>query len=331
VEDFDAGSWDSLIRLVVELPSDLQDIYAKKLRQTLNSLNDEKKVEVLRKVLTWILLARRPLKLGELMTALAIEPDTRNVPPEGKEYRRIGRFIAEHITPFVTISTSVLSGNMKPRGALMDPSATVRLVHESAREFLEESCTVESAWETWPELSIDVAKGHESLARSCLVYLGCKEFECGWIGPRAENEVGLVVVDEKTKGELQSYLQRSKFLGYSVTCFNRHLGLCQPSGNDDIFDCAIRVILSYPKNVELLWQVHQYVQWPDYTAYNPPRSPFLTVSSLDSADLLERYLATQPYDINETDASGETALSCALIPGGKGRSNSDLERSASCY
>lgn len=105
--------------------------------------------ELAKHVLSWIIHAKRPLIIGELQHALAVEDgepelDAENIP---------------HVEDMISVCAGLVMVD--------EESKIVRLVHYTAQEYFER------AWTLWfPSAQIDIT-------RTCITYLSLKTFEAG--------------------------------------------------------------------------------------------------------------------------------------------------------
>lgn len=105
--------------------------------------------ELAKNVLSWIIHAKRPLKIGELQHALAVEDgepelDAENIP---------------HVEDMISVCAGLV--------IVDEESEIVRLVHYTTQEYFER------AWTLWfPSAQIDIT-------RTCITYLSLKTFEAG--------------------------------------------------------------------------------------------------------------------------------------------------------
>lgn len=106
--------------------------------------------ELARHVLSWTIHAKRPLLIGELQHALAVEDgeselDAENIP---------------HVEDMISVCAGLV--------IVDEESKIVRLVHYTAQEYFEQ------AWTLWfPNAQIDITK-------TCITYLSLKTFEAGF-------------------------------------------------------------------------------------------------------------------------------------------------------
>ena len=192
---FTGEDLDVLIRTLL---AGLESLYDKAWAKALELLPPER-ISLARSVLVWLLLAERPLTIGELIVAMAVEPGNQHVPSPQKLIRSLRRFILAYLNPFVEIldtdpSYSLEDQDKGPAGrGYTPPGPKVRLIHQSAQEYLRSVC---KAGSKTPGLNIDLQAGHEEIAWICLSYLRCKELQLGWFDLDNRTPSGLQVVTD---------------------------------------------------------------------------------------------------------------------------------------
>jgi hypothetical protein len=136
----------SVLEYIRTTPNGLDAVYT----SLLGNINDKSRAEEGRRMLTWITLCHRPLKLKELEIALAIkEDDDSMVPVNRRKYQNIKYEIESVISPFVKIL-----------------GEEVHLVHQSAKEFLLSHASQIITVGQQPGCPIQ--DGHLVLTRACL-------------------------------------------------------------------------------------------------------------------------------------------------------------------
>jgi hypothetical protein len=147
------------------------------------------------RALSWVLLAVRPLSIGELQQAVLIEPETTEIDPA----------VLNDITGDIIIRWC--------RSLLIyeRSSGVIRFNHMTVKEFLE---SPSSKFNEYRLSSND-------LARTCLTYLGFKEFERPFQGP------------EPVATEMSKY----KFLAYAMVSGIEHIE--NEVQNDDQIRCLV--------------------------------------------------------------------------------------------
>lgn len=305
----DGSTFESLLQLVQGLPTELQDLYDRCLTSLLESLEDSD-VELIRKLLAWLLLGTRPLTISELMVALAIRPDDVVLPPRNRLHKSIGRFIQRCLSPFIEIvgSQAEVKSSTNPLDVLKDVDATVRPVHNSAQEFLLEVCTSKTGTYSPSILKMDKLKAHEDIARACLIYLRSVELQLGWLGEKKPNKFGLIIADDRVKELLKNRIRENVFLDYASQNWAYHMRQCEDRGTGDIYDLALDFIMNHQDGVWCANQARQFLMQPEREDYWPPNPILLTVVYTDSVILTERYLSRENFDINAVDLTGGNAL-----------------------
>jgi len=127
---------------IEELPTDLNAVYAKALKQIQDQAEWKRTLAI--KVLNWLVYAERPLSLDELIHALSVKEDDTKLHQD--------RLLAEQD---ITLACSGI--------VLVDPdSRTVSLTHHTAMEYLRSSGILEEP--------------QSYLATACLVYMTFEDF-----------------------------------------------------------------------------------------------------------------------------------------------------------
>ena len=126
-----------MLRKVATTGVDLESVYTQTLERIQEQKGDRSRLGM--EVLMWISHAKRPLSIGELCFALAVEVGTTNLNPE-------------NICPQDIVLRSCLGLVVIDSGA-----STVRLIHYTLQEYLR--------------LPHIIPAAHQTLARACLAYL----------------------------------------------------------------------------------------------------------------------------------------------------------------
>ncbi|KAK4451577.1 ankyrin repeat-containing domain protein [Podospora aff. communis PSN243] len=127
---------------IKELPADLNEVYAKALKQIQDQAEWKKKLAI--KVLNWLVYAERPLSLDELIHALGVKE-------EDTKFHQDRLWTEQDIA--LACSGIVLADA---------DSRTVSLTHQTAKEYLRSSGILEDP--------------HSYLATTCLVYMSFEDF-----------------------------------------------------------------------------------------------------------------------------------------------------------
>jgi len=310
---------DSLLDLVNNLPPKLGDLYNRALQRSLNSL-PKKDHGLLKKILVWILLASRPLTVAELTIGLAISPDDTVIPPRRRRHLGLGRFISKHLTPFVEIISSHSNPRIHdpdPFVCLKDPQATIRPVHQSAKEFLFRQCLSGEDLSTMT-LKFDTIEGHEYITRTCLVYFRSKELQLDWLGPKIPDKYGLLVTISGSTQELDSRLKENELLAYAAQNWAYHLRHCESQSHTELFNLAVDFLVNNQNTSDACLQIRQFTLNPERPWYWPPASALAAAVRTRSSLLVELLLSRKRIDIDtdNTSSTGTTALMevCSAAP-----------------
>lgn len=170
----------TIARRVRSLPSGLNALYERMLSKIDAMCEDQDTFQLARKMLTWIALAARPLTLNELRIALAMEVDTKDLdslePLQNISYDLLGlcgsfvEIIRKSNNDFPVKESQVEADELE------DLSATVRLIHQSAKEYLVDSSGIPDSLSKY---RINSHMGNAEIARICLTYLLSQNFAVG--------------------------------------------------------------------------------------------------------------------------------------------------------
>jgi ankyrin repeat protein len=309
IRNADDCTLDSLMDLIKSLPPKLGDLYHRAFRRVLDSL-PKKDLDLLRKILIWLLLASRPLTVSELTLALAISPNDTAVPPRRRRHLGIGRFISKPLAPFVEIVCSHQSPKLhcpNPLACLKDPQAIIRPVHQSAQDFLFTQC-IENGDVRDPILSFNAKEGHEYIARTCLTYLRSKELQLDWIGSKIPDQFGLLPIDHNCRLQLDTCMKDNELLRYCAQSWTYHLRGSKAGSNAELFDLVLDFIINHQRASDSCYQVSQHMAGPDMNWHWPP-GPLLNASvRTRSRVLVELFLNRGGIDVNRINSTGTTAL-----------------------
>ncbi|KAH7345940.1 hypothetical protein BKA66DRAFT_325499 [Pyrenochaeta sp. MPI-SDFR-AT-0127] len=171
--------------------------------------------ELAKRVLSWIMYAKRPLTTAEMRCALAVEPDEAELDPE-------------HI-PDIEDLLSVCAGLV----VVDEESAVIRLVHHTTQEYFE---LIQDTWDPGAQLHI---------ASTCLTYLSFSIFKTGSCSSDEEFEERLQ--------ESQFLDYAAKHWGEHATTVEDHICelACSFLSHKELVSCAAQVLLrmkdTYPK------------------------------------------------------------------------------------
>jgi ankyrin repeat protein len=317
----DGSTFQQLLKMVEELPPQLAALYNHCLN-TLQSTLSDADIDKMRHILIWILIGERPFTVEEISIALAIGLDNISLPPRSQWPRGVGRFVLKILGPFVQLvrSQSDPTDNTSLIDLRKDPGALIRLVHPSAQEFLLDACVSKRELVASPKLHIDKKKGHELLARTCIIYLQSHKFEALDIVSTKVLKSGKLWVDDKYRAILKSMIEEDAFLVYASRNWMFHTSMCEDRGTNDIFSLACdwltNEIYVHPRRCTR--QIVQYLDWPERDWWFS-LEPALHVAALwASIPLTKRLLSDKDINIDGTDLSGVSVLMEACLSSSPG-------------
>ena len=191
---------DELQSALDNLPSGLHEVY----ERVLNRINQypPRKRALTCRMLQWITCSLRPLSVGEMTEALAIDFDSGSLNPE-KRLLKPRQFILECCGSLIEIDSN---------------TGVVRVAHASVQDYLEDrSNNVDLSSSVLPA----PAEIQADLSRSCLTYLCYEIIECVQVNANYD-ESGI---------KLNSHLQKHSFLAYATLHWWSHLYRCKPDRN----------------------------------------------------------------------------------------------------
>jgi ankyrin repeat protein len=250
----------SLANRVRSLPSGLNALYERMLTRINELCKDTDTVEIVRKIFTWVALTARPLTLAELRIALALELDIECL-ASVEPLENIAYDLLDLCGSFVEVihgdyKAAQASGGRKNE----DLTATVRLIHESAKEFLIDFHLRLDG--PLSKFRVSSPAGHGEIAQICLAYLLCKEFEDGpaevtIADSREPNADTVVTLAKFIKQMLVDY----EFLDYAVLHWHTH---AQKSSNSDegqhVLTSACRLLHDSPKQFQSWNQISLFLR-----------------------------------------------------------------------
>ncbi|KAH8765724.1 hypothetical protein F5882DRAFT_335083, partial [Hyaloscypha sp. PMI_1271] len=150
---------------ILRIPPDLNNFY----REILASISKEDVPEVLN-LIQWILFAVRPLSLGELRFATAIDP---HLPYTSLRQCEDEGILAENIDEMEKRVKSLSRGLAEIQ--LHDHTPVVQFIHQSVNDFLFDDGLQILFGERWESLDLAIGLAHNSLSRSCIRYIDMEE------------------------------------------------------------------------------------------------------------------------------------------------------------
>jgi hypothetical protein len=217
----------TLANRVRSLPSGLNAFYERMLTKIDGMCEDEETTRLVRQIFTWVALAIKPLTLAELRIALAVELNTRCLalvePLQNISYELLalcGSFIEIVQTDDKTTEGRTEKGNNE------DLTATVRLIHQSAKEYLTDSCSGLNG--SLSKFQIKSQAGNGEIARTCLTYLLCEDFENGPV-----KEINADEHESNLAALLKQKLASNEFLAYAALHWPTHVRESSKNGEGE--------------------------------------------------------------------------------------------------
>jgi hypothetical protein len=283
--------------LVRSLPADLPKLYDRmwgRLPQDTLDLGGRtlKKSEF---ILAWVLLAGRPMTLSEFRPIIAIrEGDTSFKDIQSRIVRNIRTKIKD--LPFLEIPTTA-TGLLGSPGSNDDRCSTVRLIHQSAKDYLE------------PKL-----KFYEKiLARLCITMLKFKEFsDPSWQENIPDGPEGATAV---TTNPSVIPLFRSRLASFDPLDYVGSFWFAHLRAAGDLDDNTISLVHSFIAEEKMLVNVRVWLQIMNFNMFGFPTyidSPAIHISSSLGLANITRYLIAHGHDVNERDSANRLPLQVAL-------------------
>ncbi|KAH8593580.1 ankyrin repeat-containing domain protein [Bisporella sp. PMI_857] len=317
------ATYEMLEELIENLPAGLRGLYEKNWVKLIESLPTTN-LALANKVLTWVLLAERPLTISELTIALAIEPGQKRLPSSKKLLRNLSAFVLKYLTPFVEIIPTNESIEQEYSACTKEPipaykagdNSKVRIVHQSAQEYLLEACNDKT--NSISKFKINLRDGHESLARICIAYLCSDELQLGWIDEENKNKSGLNNTTDLTRQKVKERLNTYPFLDYASFSWPFHVRKCQylprPGENqdrlqkDDIFQQTINFLKRFRQGYACSAQIRQLLLDWEADCHYGPAPPIHCAAARHLSVIVRRLLKEPGLDLDLRDSEGCTVL-----------------------
>ena len=305
------------------LPSGLNALYERMLTKIDGMCKDEDTIRLVRKIFTWITLATRPLTLAELRIALAIELNTKCLdsvePLQNISYELLdlcGSFIEivrtdDKITQTLDESAAFEGWTEKEKNE--DFTATVRLIHQSAKEYLIDSYSGLNS--PLSKFRISSQAGHSEIARTCLTYLLCKDFEGGPIEENNVDDYEPNIGPAATPATLlKQKLANNKFLEYAALHWPTHV---QESSNisegENVHIHACKFLSEFPKHFQSWHQIAVFLRTSKFN--HNPRFTGIHAAGLFGLYNITQRLLDQGAGVDAKDSLNGTPLHCAARGG----------------
>ncbi|OCK73077.1 hypothetical protein K432DRAFT_18093, partial [Lepidopterella palustris CBS 459.81] len=251
---------------VRSLPSGLNALYKRMLAKIVGMCENEDTIKLVRKIFTWVALATRPLTLAELRVALAIELDMTRLDSvellQNISYDLLdlcGSFIEIVRTnnkPSQTSGESSVFGGEAESGENEDLAATVRLIHQSAKDYLIAS--ENDANGLLSKFQLNSQEGHSEIAKTCLTYLLCEDFQNGIVRANvADNSEPGTDPNGLLATLLNQKLAIHEFLGYAAAHWPTHVRECSSiDDREHVHMLASRFLMDCPDQFQSWYQVY---------------------------------------------------------------------------
>ncbi|KAJ6168864.1 hypothetical protein N7497_001707 [Penicillium chrysogenum] len=188
-----------------DLPKTLHDTYIRILRKV--ESNNSEDVEMVQRLLKWLVLGVRNLTLGELAECVSVDIDN---PEDSFDFDAVftdAEDVVELCGSLITLSSD----------------GYVALAHYTVKEFL----VSDFIRDTMPEFWIGYSDAHAELASVCLTYLTYDDFSG---------------TEERSGKALLQTFDQYKFLPYAVEAWGTHAHLSDV--RNDVFDLTMRLLNS---------------------------------------------------------------------------------------
>ena len=285
------------------LPEDMEQTYERIIRLIQGKPKPQRILA--RKVLMWILYAKRPLLLGELIYAVAMEYDT-------KSTTKLESIVPKTET-VVAVCANLIAVDANDEYYL---DSTVRFVHFSVHEFLLQMLVDAQNPSAVARLKIEPQLANDEVARMCLAFLVfCwNEGPDGKIGYRplvnyavpswSSHVRSLVEISKSTMQLLLTFFEFGVFLDScysSRTNDDTWIHSYQKPPHTNFSPSTIALIFDLPLVFKHLTEEMKEHRYPDdmYAMHYAARQ--------NSYKAIER-LCSQGYRVNELDMDGITPL-----------------------
>lgn len=295
--------------LIQCLPTGLDALYERVLNDIHHSHGS--RVGVVQKILTWIVLAARPLTLAEVRVALAVSSNdetpislqaTRNV---SAELRALCSSFIEIVPPdngSDQFKQSNITNKIPGDDDNEDLGSTVRLIHQSAKDYL---IALNCLHNSYSIFGVDPQIGHADIAQVCLTYLLRKEFSAGPVKLEDTDKSRSSCLDPGLKEALDKKLADNDFLRYATLYWPCHVReASKENGGNDVINLACRFLTGAPAQLESWYQLSYYLR-RSRTDYDARNTDSTLVALLGLPEVLKKLL-----DLKKVDVDG--AFCCAL-------------------
>ncbi|KAF8243652.1 hypothetical protein K440DRAFT_38350 [Wilcoxina mikolae CBS 423.85] len=304
--------------IIESSPLGLRQLYDRILEDLVKERPAADEVLALYKILAWVAGAARPLTLEELRVAIALRPEDKSM--KDIAGRRVFSIECEvQRIPFLEIVDAedgpdefqvyhLPEAKEVPYayGTLIRAS-TVRLVHQSAKEYLLEYRMRLQEIGQPSELRIPEL-GHAELASLCITFLKFEDFNTGPLQSRG-NKAKQSTFTEVLRMKIKSY----DFLEYAASFWAYHLNKL-PGPDEELAKFVCTFICDAHNNVRFWVQVVNFLT--DGINTDTVDDYFgLHVVAGENVPWMVKYLIDRGDDLEKVDAQGRTAYFVARIFG----------------
>ena len=325
--------WASLVlRILLKTPTSKVEQRLKAFPAELESVYSRIMIEMsrdARSMLVWITHAVRPMTLPDLAAALEIEHGDSEDATYLVDTVIVQRLKAdlELCYPLVKINTD-------------GETETVHLVHQTAKEFLQDKCQ---------EWGLDRPTSHNEIALSCLVYLRSAHMKRGpiQIYDEADQNFGKVA-QFASQNKLLPIIKKWPFLAYATLNWYKHVLIAESSYAGELWKPVYRSLTAGPKT-ELSEQLMNhfgsqmgyyvpgisaceklcsygmekilklcYENIDDFLLDTPcstGMTPLQAAASAGNLEIVKFLVETGKVDVNSVSSGGQTPVSCAADTG----------------
>jgi len=274
--------------IIATLPESVNQAYEK-------ILEKHKDSQMVRKALSIILAASRPLTLTEMNVAVNTDISSRSI--EDLDLESEDDF-KRRLRSWCGLFVSIYHGK-------------VYFLHQTAREFLlanlpsPGNAPPASGWHH----SITIHQAHAILAEVCVVYLNFLNSD-------------LTLTD--ANGEASHYINNYAFLDYSAKNWGTHFRVADISNNADIVPFALRICNSDSKSYSAWFKIY----WETENTDLPRHFPDLMVASYFGHKVVVKLLLEKGAEVEAKCDDGWTPLSLAADNGHEAVAKLLLEKGA---
>jgi len=305
----------SLKTTIDTLPSGLAPLYDSILRDLAKDCRNEAELSLVWRIISWVVRAARPMTLSELRAAIAL--DWQDTCFEETKHRMIRNIEYEvQRIPFLEIANHTVRSDdfsqlLSPKEIKDDapqvstvPPSTVRLIHQSAKEYLLNYLDHPEDIEHRNELRLPKF-GHADMAGLCVTFLKFNDFDGGPVRGRRDS---IATLSEILKKQIESY----DLLGYAANFWDYHLKQVEPSEKLMALVCSF--VCDAHNHVRFWYQVDKFMESGQFTGYIDGYFGLHVVAAKGVASVV-KYLIKRGDDINKLDSLGRTPFFIADMRG----------------